>query len=282
MEKEVSREGINREQYPDWAEFVRTSETKTTVKAKADFLLEADGGAAFHSNRALLDVIDQAMAKANAVEFAGVTETPDVITGTDTLATGSYHAQITTADALTLTIPAGYPIGTRISIVRTVTSTAAVTLARSGSETIQGAATWISHEACTTTRLNTAQIVIEKISATAWIWVAGIIDGNNSNGEYIKWSDGTMMQWGQGISGTAALVNNDIGTYGWSYYQVTVAITFPTSFIDTNYTPTGSTNGTGFQFAEGTKTPSANSMVAFNVSSAAMNYRWIAIGRWKA
>jgi len=112
---------------------------------------------------------------------------------------------------------------------------------------------------------------------------------SNSNGSWIKFSDGTMIQRGTAtVSPTYHTNDKNIGTYGWSFYMVQYAsnlyITFPTKFVDKNsYQFLALENGgsTAQPYAENY---SANSVhfgciVPNNVTS--VTFSWIAIGRWK-
>jgi hypothetical protein len=104
--------------------------------------------------------------------------------------------EVTTADAVTLTIPAGLPIGHQYRIKRTVSSANGISVARSGSETIEGLTSFTVQDSKVSATLDTGEVVIEKVSSTAWAFVGGQVSGSNSNGTWIKFSDGTMEQWG--------------------------------------------------------------------------------------
>lgn len=75
---------------------------------------------------------------------------------------------INTADAVTLTIPEGLSLYRDIEIQRVVASTNAVTVATSGSETIEDATTFITHGSTSSSFLNTQIVRITKTNATAW------------------------------------------------------------------------------------------------------------------
>lgn len=280
--KEVQQKDIDVGQLPDWAEFERTSEGQTTVKAKSDFLLEADGGAAFHSNRAFLDVIDQDLAKADAPEFLGVFESSQEITATDNLDPGYTRAHITTANAVTITIPAGMKVGTILSFVRTVSSDKAVTLARSESETIEAGTTWISHQAASAAYINMDAICIKKISSTAWRWVAGAQTGNNSNGEYTRFASGTLICTDSGTVNDWAINN----AYG-SLYQGSREFTFAYPFAVAPAATCGLCRyGTGAAWpGAASPTTTTVSIRAIDVMSRATGtnvaYSYIAIGSWR-
>ncbi|MDD5700032.1 MAG: tail fiber domain-containing protein [Candidatus Nanoarchaeia archaeon] len=73
-----------------------------------------------------------------------------------------------------------------------------------------------------------AIVAFEGACPTGWVFNhsangTGIVDsGSNNNSSWIKYSDGTMMQWG---NGTAVYVSTSVLVYNW---------TFPEEFIDTN------------------------------------------------
>ena len=109
--------------------------------------------------------------------------------------------------------------------------------------------------------------------------------GSNSAGSWIKFADGTMEEWGLFVSGTSmTIVNLNIGTYGWSFYEVLSNISWPASFIDATYRVIGAvgdtTNNMGsvrFQL----KTSSGAQMIFDGVAATSSNIDWRAIGRWR-
>lgn len=111
----------------------------------------------------------------------------------------------------------------------------------------------------------------------------GIIEsGSNSNGKYIKFRDGTLICWGTATTPTGTISNNNIGTYGWSFYGGSVEKTLPYGFINTSYRVIASSNiWSGFVIAQHTSTSS----ITFYYYSQLSNYTvvdFIIIGRWKA
>ena len=112
-----------------------------------------------------------------------------------------------------------------------------------------------------------------------------IESGSNDNGSWIKYSDGTLIQYGNVTK--SINVKTKSGSSGW-YYDDGYAINFPINFSDTNY------------FAEVKPAISSlitlnvysitnykNSICEFNLSSnieynnSNYKFRWFAIGRWK-
>ena len=111
-----------------------------------------------------------------------------------------------------------------------------------------------------------------------------IESGSNDNGSWIKYSDGTLIQYGNVTK--SINIKTKSSSSGW-YYGDGYAINFPINFSDTNY------------FAEVKPAMSAlitlniysitnyrNSICEFNLSSNieynnSYKFRWFAIGRWK-
>lgn len=118
-----------------------------------------------------------------------------VVTGDYTLKHGEKRVIVNTANAVTITIPTTFELYDKIEISRIVASTNAVTLARSGSETINGATTFVTHGATVSSVLNNNTVKITKTASAAWTWTGGTISGSNANGVYEK-RDGRMRQYG--------------------------------------------------------------------------------------
>jgi len=140
----------------------------------------------------------------------------------------------------------------------------------------------------TTGTLSAPIICLNGVCQSAWPAAGGgttgiYASGNNSNGYYIQFTDGTMMQWAnlpQTITTTQASNGIDYGATNW-------VVVFPVSFINTpTVTVTGLgvstsvawaglagtlTNSTGF-----TATPIASN------TAGTLNLSWTAIGRWTA
>ncbi len=110
-----------------------------------------------------------------------------------------------------------------------------------------------------------------------------VASGNNSNGYYIQYSDGTMIQWGN-ITQTTTCDTGFIGGFrtGGTNYN------FPQSFIDANYGLTVlETSQTSFSFSSNYI---LNNKSAFqgvftcvaSQTSATHTATWVATGRWVA
>lgn len=116
--------------------------------------------------------------------------------------------------------------------------------------------------------------------------------GSNANGNYIKFQDGTLIQWGQSSFSS--------GTYSDASYKT---ITFPTSFysnvykvipimfyqggIATNYnlgvnlTP-GIVNTSSCTIYRRLSYLAPDNSGQDNLYAVAEDFDWVAIGRWKA
>lgn len=118
---------------------------------------------------------------------------------------------------------------------------------------------------------------------------AGIIEsGNNANGYYIKWSDGTLECWGADSLAISSISNENIGTYGWSYYYGTKANTFSAEFLP-GTTPVvninGNSTGSNAMIAGSAYniTNTGFSLIAYYAASVGLaRYGYRAIGRWRA
>jgi hypothetical protein len=116
--------------------------------------------------------------------------------------------------------------------------------------------------------------------------VTGIYDsGTNSNGSWIRFTDGTMMQWGtQTVATLASTINVNIGTYGWSFLEGTLALTFPVSFIDTTYSWVGlvgnNNNNAGVSRLQA-RSVSGGLIVLDAAANVSTLVDWHASGKWK-
>jgi len=100
--------------------------------------------------------------------------------------------------------------------------------------------------------------------------------GSKANGKYVKFADGTMQQYGS--IATTAIING----------ITSIAITFPVSFYDTDYSPNGiggpSVSWAGV-YVQGFGLPAVTGFTLVVHSDSAQNFvagKWSVIGRWKA
>jgi hypothetical protein len=187
--------------------------------------------------------------------------------------------EVTTSDAVALTIPAGLPIGHQYRIKRTVSSANGISVARSGSETIEGLTSFTVQDSKVSATLDTGEVVIEKMSSTAWSFVGGQVSGSNSNGTWIKFSGGMIIAtysyslvWSSGGTGSA------IG-FSWNY---PVSIPYNTVIFVTN------NSGWSGEFVPGIEGIGTNTSSGFiwqvygsSTSNVTHTLYFIAEGRWK-
>lgn len=119
-------------------------------------------------------------------------------------------------------------------------------------------------------------------SARANTFAEGTIieSGNNANGYYLKFSDGTLEQWGyKDVVTSASTVTSLRGNF--SCYRGGAAVTFPTPFLNTSFYPY-LTDGYGGALLNGAYTVyGMNIALETNYASVSHPIFWHAIGRWK-
>lgn len=109
--------------------------------------------------------------------------------------------------------------------------------------------------------------------------------GSNENGNYIKFNDGTLIQWGKV---TKSVTINNLSSAAQWYYDDGYKINLPVSFVDNNYFANVSNyysgnitlnvysvtsrSASGFEF---------NLSCSIAVTNANVEFGWFAIGRWK-
>ena len=108
----------------------------------------------------------------------------------------------------------------------------------------------------------------------------GYVRGGNSNGSYIKYDDGTLIQWGE-----KQWTTNVTTSYGSIYHSTDLAHTFPVSFYSSNYTFIATALSSGMLGVQvHTKNTTTANCQVFNPASwsnASFTVEWYAIGRWK-
>jgi hypothetical protein len=203
------------------------------------------------------------------------------VSASTTLQSDMCIVEVTTANAVTLTISVGLPIGHQYRIKRTVSSANGISVACSGSETIEGLTSFTVQGLKISAVLDTGEVVIEKVSSTVWAFVEGQVSGSNPSGSWIKFSDGTMEQWGAfSWNGRSAATFGNAGQY---------TLTLPAAFIDASYSfVTKGEGGYGAwmhdelvrysSYLSGTLYNNYNNTATYNATSI---YMWVAVGRWK-
>lgn len=107
--------------------------------------------------------------------------------------------------------------------------------------------------------------------------------GSNERGNYIKYSNGVLIQWGN-ILKTISIKNQ----YGSMYYDDNYGIEFPLNFINRNYSVSvTSSNSSSVIFVYSCSNYTID-RVSFNLISpltvenlSEFYFDWFAIGRWK-
>jgi len=156
----------------------------------------------------------------NSVASVGVQVPVPVAATTYTVTDAARDVMISITSAVTVTISEGLPIGTETRILRTVDSTNAVTVARSGSETINGAVSLAF-------TLGISEITFKKVSATNWELVVGAgiveIDGNTGllgDGNVVPFYEaGTWTPTYKSTSGALGAITYNALTFG-KYVQI--------------------------------------------------------------
>ena len=108
-----------------------------------------------------------------------------------------------------------------------------------------------------------------------------IESGDNANGYYVRFADGTQVCWNKANFGTISVRQDDNAEVGW---------TFPAEFVDDNVTIVGTPSG----YASNRFVPSISNVSAtqfmignFSIQNMTWNligttyYFYIAIGKWK-
>lgn len=137
---------------------------------------------------------------------------------------------------------------------------------------------------------NTDIANINKVTASDMNEIKNVVNGmiesgSNNNGSWIKYSDGTLIQYGNVTK--SINVKNKSSVSGW-YYDDGYAINFPINFSDTNYfAEVKSATGALITLNIYSITNHQKSICEFNLSSnieynnSDYKFRWFAVGRWK-
>lgn len=178
----------------------------------------------------------------------------------------------------TITLPTAADNDGRTITVRHIgTGAGGVILDGEGDEEVNGAPTF--------TLPDGGSVVVLRCNGTSWTWIGGHIVGSNSNGKYVLFSSGLQVCWcdefAVNLSSTA---NQNIGTYGWSYYYNTAAVTFPKEFgsapvvIPAASRDSGTANGGALSATASDTTTTGFTLFGVGVSSGNKGFKYIAIG----
>lgn len=112
-----------------------------------------------------------------------------------------------------------------------------------------------------------------------------IESGSNDNGSWIKFGDGTLIQYGSIKKNVSITTLSNSGKY---YYQDDINIILPTSFVDGNYfsnvISVSNQNGSQNVYSVRNKKQSKFDFCLSSLISFSSNdniFWWIATGRWK-
>jgi hypothetical protein len=238
-----------------------------------------------------------------------------IVTTSDILLETDSFILVDSANDVILTLPEGYPVGKRFSVMRTVSSSKYISISVSGTtETIEGTINVFTHPATPSPVLNYQIVSLVKINSNSWIVErqgaivsggsgiapfiaqvgAGIIESGyvSGRGWYIKFGDGTMMQTYWENIQRAFITYTPVSpsghmcaSTGWVWtYPVPFVGNTPRSFIcgDVSWGP-----GLESHLAYPTSTPltTCNIEVVIGATANASLYvasSYYTIGRWKA
>lgn len=130
------------------------------------------------------------------------------------------------------------------------------------------------------------QIEEGDLSTSYTPWTGYIIEsGSNSNGNWIKYSDGTLIQYGLLVKNLT--ITNKSSSFDW-YYDDGYVVKFPINFADINYVVDVKSAVANFiTMNVYSITDYATNLCKFNLSNKISttvenhSFRWFAIGRWK-
>lgn len=107
---------------------------------------------------------------------------------------------------------------------------------------------------------------------TDTLYPESAVYGSNTNGAYVKFADGTLMQWATKVTSIQSGV------------QKIITETFPIAFVGTSITafvnPLTS-SATIRTSVKGYTTTTMDVCIYDTIASTERYYNWIAIGRWK-
>lgn len=130
------------------------------------------------------------------------------------------------------------------------------------------------------------QIEEGDLSTSYTPWAGHIIEsGSNSNGSWVKFSDGTLIQYGLLVKNLT--ITNKSSSSDW-YYDDGYVVKFPINFANINYVvDVKSAVANLITMNVYSITDYATDLCKFNLSNKISitvenySFRWLAIGRWK-
>jgi hypothetical protein len=232
-----------------------------------------------------------------------------IVTTSDILLETDSFILVDSANDVILTLPEGYPVGKRFSVMRTVSSSKYISISVSGTtETIEGTINVFTHPATPSPVLNYQIVSLVKINSNSWIVErqgaivsggsgiapfiaqvgAGIIESGyvSGRGWYIKFGDGTMLEYfiltsGAGQMGVVQTQSNRYGSTSGTVYVRDFNWTFPVAFYSAPVGLASSDGIRGIVYLTTGTTAYCNAD-STNSSGGASTFFACAIGRWKA
>jgi hypothetical protein len=111
---------------------------------------------------------------------------------------------------------------------------------------------------------------------------SGIVEqGSNTNGHYVRFSSGLQMCWRSVSVAMTTIRNQNIGTYGWSYFRDTQTWTFPMPFASATGLSVVSGGAGNGPVNVGTLTATAVEWGVLAVATSASTAHLLAVGYWK-
>jgi len=136
-----------------------------------------------------------------------------------------------------------------------------------------------------TTKIAEDYITLDKKIDTVYTTLTAAINsqeiqsGSNANGRWIKFSDGTMQQWGLTPSVQSIGIANWFGTTSGTSYYAAIMVTYPLAFISAPHIQMTATGGCG---VVRTQNETVNEFLGqiFSGSAETLGFYWFASGRW--
>ena len=209
------------------------------------------------------------------------------VTGNYTVLETDRYLKITTASAITITIPDTMPDNWPLTFSRPISSANAVTAARSGTELIEGETSFVVIGAKAAAAYDPSETTLRKVASGAWRFVAGEIRGFVAGkGHWFMFPSGTLSQ-------DANYTGRDLGNttaYGTGRY-IAASWIFPKPFANIDYSISAyirttasldvgslSDNYTTEEVTINFFDPSSTS----TVNKTTVYEKWFAYGRWRS
>ena len=202
------------------------------------------------------------------------------VTGDYTVQAGDRYLRVSTASAITITIPDTMPDNWPLTFSRTVASANAVTVATSGAETVEGGASFVVIGSKAAAMLDLSEVSLRKVASAEWRFIGGIINGSDANGKYELYPSGRSKESGYAATNESDAVTNH-----------TKDITFPKEFyndgapVNVQFTVRNQNYGTKISNNVTANATYAGCTLVFylvDAQSRAFGWYWTAEGVWRA